>query len=177
MKFTVYTAFCALVATTAALPQDISGSGQIYVINSTDFQNASPADSIGCLNAQGGFSESDCATFTRLDTYPNTLSTSSGNCTFSDSTQPANTDSVYGSRSYSYFCREDYASSVTDSLYTINGFNYAFLCHGDRNCFYDVKTIPSDSTIAPVWEYVWGSQQTGIPEGHTQVMWYWNKNS
>lgn len=120
MKFIVYTAFCALVATTAALPQDISGSGQIYVINSTDFQNASPADSIGCLDAKGSFSESDCATFTRLDTYPNTLSSSAGNCTFRDSTQPANTDNVYGSRSYSYFCREDYEASIADILYTIN---------------------------------------------------------
>ncbi|KAI2776344.1 hypothetical protein F4815DRAFT_449396 [Daldinia loculata] len=177
MKFIVYTAFCALVATTAALPEDISGSGQIYVINSTEFQNASPADSIGCLDAKGAFSESDCATFTRLDTYPNTLSSSAGNCTFTDSTQPANTDNVYGSRSYSYFCREDYEASIADILYTINGFNYPFLCHGDANCFYDVKTIPRNKTIAPVWEYVWGSQQTGVPKGHTQVMWYWKKIS
>ncbi|KAI8957071.1 hypothetical protein F5Y11DRAFT_106035 [Daldinia sp. FL1419] len=176
MKFANYTVFCAVLATTA-LAQDISGSGQIYVINSTDFQNASPADSIGCLNARGGFSESDCATFTRLDTYPHTLSTSTGNCTFRDSTQPANTDNAYGSKSYSYFCREDYEASVTDSLYTIDGLDYSFLCHGDMNCFYDVKIIPRDETIAPVWEYVWGSQQMEIPKGHTQVMWYWKKIS
>ncbi|KAI0836708.1 hypothetical protein F5Y06DRAFT_101317 [Hypoxylon sp. FL0890] len=176
MKCTSVITLGALFAS-AALAQDFSGSGQIWVINSTDFNTASPADSIGCLDVTGALSDSDCATFTQLSVYPHSISTAAGNCSFTDSTQVANTDNVYGQQSYAYHCREDYAATVYDELYTVSGFNYPFLCHGDRNCFYDIKDLPSDTVNTPVWSYVWGSGQLSVPAGHTKVMWYWDKTS
>lgn len=118
MKFTIYTTLCAVFAT-AVVAQDFSGSGQIYVINNTDWKTATPDQSIGCLDARGSFSEDNCATFTKLGVYPNTLSTSVGNCSFTDSTQPANTDNAYGSHSYAWHCRPSFSATVTDSFYTI----------------------------------------------------------
>ncbi|KAI1140148.1 hypothetical protein F5Y05DRAFT_307916 [Hypoxylon sp. FL0543] len=175
MKCTAVMTLGALFAS-GALAQDFSGSGQILVINSTDFQTASPADSIGCLDAAGALSVSDCATFTQLADYPRSISSAAGNCSFTDSSQIANTDNVYGKQSYAYHCRE-YAATAYDELYTITGFNYPFLCHGDTNCFYDIKELPSDGAATPVWSYVWGSDQLTIPAGHTKVMWYWNKTA
>ncbi|KAI1097737.1 hypothetical protein F4804DRAFT_152365 [Jackrogersella minutella] len=176
MKCTALLTLGALFAT-AAVAQDFSGSGQIYIINSTSFGSATPSESIGCLDETGAFTVSDCATFTKLSTYPNTISTSAGNCTFLDTTQPANTDNAYGAHSYAWHCREDYEATVSDSLYTVTGLNYPFLCHGDTDCYYDVKQVPSDNSKAPVWGYVWGSQQPSVPAGHTKVMWYWNKTA
>ncbi|KAI1418391.1 hypothetical protein F5Y13DRAFT_149083 [Hypoxylon sp. FL1857] len=176
MKCTAVIALGALFAS-AAVAQDFSGSGHIYVINSTNFQTASPADSVGCLDATGALSVADCATFTRLNTYPLTLSSDAGNCTFTDSSQVANIDNVYGKQSYAYHCRADYVATVYDELYTVNGFNYPFLCHGDSNCFYDIKELPSDDATKPVWPFVWGSEQLSIPAGHTKVMWYWEKTA
>ncbi|KAI6084619.1 hypothetical protein F4821DRAFT_167027 [Hypoxylon rubiginosum] len=176
MKFTIYTTLCAVFAT-AVVAQDFSGSGQIYVINNTDWKTATPDQSIGCLDARGSFSEDNCATFTKLGVYPNTLSTSVGNCSFTDSTQPANTDNAYGSHSYAWHCRPSFSATVTDSFYTIKGLPYPFLCHGDSNCFFDVKNLPTRNVTMPAWEYIWGSKQTSIPAGHTQVMFYWQKTA
>ncbi|KAI1370506.1 hypothetical protein F4677DRAFT_350829 [Hypoxylon crocopeplum] len=175
MKCTAYTVLLAAVTAVAAVAQDFSGSGQIYVINSTNFDTATPDQAIGCLDATGAFSASNCATFTKLPNYPQTLISAAGNCSFTDPTQPANTDNKYGSRSYAFHCRPSYSSTISDSLYTVNGFKYTFLCHGDINCFYDVKTMPSRNLTTSVWEYLWGSQQESIAVGHTQVLWYWKK--
>ncbi|KAI1400589.1 hypothetical protein F4819DRAFT_460886 [Hypoxylon fuscum] len=177
MKFTAYTTICALFATVSVLAQDFSGSGQIYVLNSTSFSTATPDESIGCLDVTGAFSESNCATFTKLNAYPNTLSSSAGNCSFTDSSMPANTDSKYGSKSYAWHCRADYVATVSDSFYTVQGFNYPFLCHGDTNCYYDVKALPTEDVTTPTWEYLWGSQQQTVPAGHTQVLFLWNQTA
>ncbi|KAK6950696.1 hypothetical protein Daesc_007221 [Daldinia eschscholtzii] len=175
MKFLSYTAFGALLATTT-LAQDVSGSGQIHVVKSSNLQDALPENTIGCLNAQGLFTETDCATFTIRDPKPLTLflSSEAGSCTFQDSTQPANTDSVYGSRLHSHVCREDYETKDVDAFYTLNGLDN-FLCRGNLNCFYDVKIESGDNATSPVWEFAWGSQQRDVAEGHTMVMWYWSK--
>ncbi|KAI1205166.1 uncharacterized protein F4807DRAFT_444207 [Annulohypoxylon truncatum] len=177
MKCTSYAALGAIFAATAAVAQDFSGSGQIWIINSTSLGGATPAESIGCLDATGALSLDDCATFTKLSTYPLTVSSEAGNCTFDDSSQPANTDSVYGAHSYAWHCLDGYVATTSDQLYTINGMNYPFLCHADTDCYYDIKLLPSSDTTAPVWSYLWGSQQTSVPAGHTKVMWYWNKTS
>ncbi|KAI2463649.1 hypothetical protein F4781DRAFT_110546 [Annulohypoxylon bovei var. microspora] len=176
MKCTAYITLGALFAT-AAVAQDFSGSGQIFILNSTSLGGASPSDRIGCLDATGAFSLDDCATFTKSNTSPLSISSIVGNCTFADASQPANTDNVYGAQSYAWHCLDDYAAVTTDQLYTVNGFNYPFLCHGDTDCYYDIKQVPSGDATAPVWGYVWGSQQTSVPAGHTKVMWYWNKTS
>ncbi|KAI0106540.1 hypothetical protein F4776DRAFT_645671 [Hypoxylon sp. NC0597] len=176
MKCTAAITLGALCAS-AAVAQDITGSGHIYVINSTDFQTASPSDSIGCLDVTGAISVSDCATFTRLAVYPLSLSTAAGNCSFTDSSQVANTDNIYGQQSYAYHCRPDYVATAYDQLYTVTGFNYPFLCHNDANCFYDIKELPSEDASKPVWPFVWGSEQVSVPAGHTKVMWYWDKTA
>ncbi|KAI0386941.1 hypothetical protein F5Y04DRAFT_242660 [Hypomontagnella monticulosa] len=176
MKCSAFLTICGLLAT-AAVAQDFSGSGEIHLINSTNFDSASLDNRIGCLDARGGFSRSNCATFTRLDVYPNSLSSRVGNCSFTDASQPANTDNPYGAHSYAFHCRPDFAASISETLYTVKGFKQTYLCHGDINCFYDVKNLPDVDVTTPVWEYLWGSQQVSIPAGHTQVLWYWNKTS
>lgn len=118
MKCTAVLALGALCAS-AAVAQDITGSGHILVINSTNFQTASPSDAIGCLDVTGALTELDCATFTRLAVYPLTLSTDAGNCSFTDSSQVANTDNIYGQQSYAYHCRPDYVATAYDELYTV----------------------------------------------------------
>ncbi|KAI1466160.1 uncharacterized protein F4812DRAFT_98914 [Daldinia caldariorum] len=173
MKFLSYTSLCALLATTA-VAQLTDGKGEIHVVKSTSLKDALPANSIGCLDAKGGFTETDCATFTISDNGPNTLflSSDAGNCTFSDTTQPANTDSRYGSKAHAFVCREDYKVANVDAFYGIDGLDN-FLCRGNIDCFYDTKIV--DGAASPVWEFFWGSYQYGVPAGHTQVMWYWNK--
>ncbi|KAI2606358.1 uncharacterized protein GGS25DRAFT_533434 [Hypoxylon fragiforme] len=178
---TFYTALYVAASTSVVSAQDFSGSGEIHIINSTDFGSATPAESIGCLDVNGAFTtslDSGCATFTRLAQSPGTVSTDAGNCSFTDASQPANTDNPYGANSYAWHCRPDFAAAATDSLYTVKGFNYPFLCHGDINCYYDVKNnMISRNGTAPVWGYVWGSRQTTIPAGHSQVLWYWKQTS
>ncbi|KAI1394301.1 uncharacterized protein F4822DRAFT_387859 [Hypoxylon trugodes] len=120
MKYTAYLSLGAIFAGAVAVAQDFSGSGQVFIVNSTELSKASPDQIIGCLDATGAVSESNCGTFTKLNTYPNTLQSSVGNCTFTDSTQPANTDNAYGAHSYAWHCRPDYVATVSDSLYTIN---------------------------------------------------------
>ncbi|OTA90002.1 hypothetical protein M434DRAFT_398322 [Hypoxylon sp. CO27-5] len=176
MKCTAVTALGALFAS-AAVAQDITGSGHIYVINNTDFNTASPADGIACLDVTGALTLSDCAIFTRLPDYPRSLSTSAGNCSFTDSSQVANTDSVYGAKSYAWHCRPDYVTTNSDSLYTVTGFKYPFLCHDDANCFYDIKELPTEDATQPVWRFLWGGEQWSVPEGHTKVTWYWDKTA
>ncbi|KAI1763796.1 hypothetical protein GGR53DRAFT_344041 [Hypoxylon sp. FL1150] len=176
MKFTIYTTLCAIFAT-AAVAQDFSGSGQIYIINSTDWTTATPDQSIGCLDTGGRFSESSCATFTKLSVYPNTLSTGAGNCSFTDSTQPANTDNAYGAHSYAWHCRASFAATATDAFYSVTGLSYPFLCYGDSNCYFDVKNIPSSNVTMPAWQYIWGAKQISLPAGHTKVLFYWQKTS
>ncbi|KAI2625667.1 hypothetical protein GGR54DRAFT_509576 [Hypoxylon sp. NC1633] len=177
MRCTSYAVLCAALAAVAAVAQDFSGSGQIYVINSTDIDAATPDQAVGCLDATGSLSASNCATFTKLEAYPGTLYSSVGNCSFTDATQPANTDNAYGSRSYAWHCRSNYAATISDSLYTIVGLKYPFLCHGDINCFYDFKNMPSRNLTTSVWDYIWGSRQPAIPAGHTKVLWYWNNTA
>jgi hypothetical protein len=59
-----------------------------------------------------------CATFEFRDTYPNGISSSAGNCSFTDSSQPANTDSRYGAGSYAWSCWT-HEAVVTDQVYTV----------------------------------------------------------
>ncbi|OTA70021.1 hypothetical protein K449DRAFT_380045 [Hypoxylon sp. EC38] len=103
MKCTAITALGALFAS-AAVAQDITGSGHIY--------HRLP-------HVTGALTLSDCAIFTRLPDYPRSLSTAAGNCSFTDSSQVANTDSVYGAKSYAWHCRPDYVTTNSDSLYTV----------------------------------------------------------
>ncbi|KAI0885897.1 uncharacterized protein GGS22DRAFT_162244 [Annulohypoxylon maeteangense] len=177
MKCTSYITLGALFAAITVVAQDFSGSGQIFILNSTSLGGATPADRVGCLDSTGAVTLDNCATFTKLSSYPLTISSEVGNCTFADSSQPANTDNVYGANSYAWHCLDDYAATTSDQLYTVKGFTYPFLCHGDIDCYYDIKLIPSSDATAPVWSYVWGSRQTSVPAGHTKVMWYWNKTS
>ncbi|KAI1808898.1 hypothetical protein F4811DRAFT_548474 [Daldinia bambusicola] len=173
MKFLSCISLCALLASTT-VAEITDGTGEIRVVKSTNLKDALPENSIGCLDAKGGFTETNCATFTISDKGPNSLflSSDAGNCTFSDTTQPANTDSVYGSRAHAFICREDHTPENVDVFYDLSGLDN-FLCRGNVNCFYDTK-IASDAA-SPVWEFYWGSSERDVPPGHTMVMWYWNK--
>ncbi|OTB00845.1 hypothetical protein M426DRAFT_323958 [Hypoxylon sp. CI-4A] len=177
MKIASSISACAVFAT-AAVAQHLSGSGQIYLLNSTNLGTATMSQIIGCLDATGAFTQLNCATFNRLSDYPRTLYTSVGNCSFSDASQPANTDNAYGSKSYAWHCRPDYVATIADSAYPVaQSKDVSFLCHGDEHCFYDVKYLPSNNVTRPVWDYVWGSRQPSIPTGHTKVVWYWKKTN
>ncbi|KAK3935093.1 hypothetical protein QBC46DRAFT_424092 [Diplogelasinospora grovesii] len=169
------TSLLLLAATaTAQVTTLLKGQGEIHVLNSSSLTDASPADKIGCLDEGGMLTMGDCAVFTRLDSYPNTMSSTAGNCTFSNQNMPVNSDSVYGNNSHAWSCMSDHVGVISDQLYTVNGFKYPFLCNMDVDCFYDIKTGPSDADdYIPVWQYFWGSQQMGITPGHVQAMWLW----
>lgn len=96
----------------------LSGSGTISVLNSSSFTTATPDMAIGCIDASGRLVMDGCATFEARDTYPNGIFNSAGNCSFTDSSQPANTDSRYGANSYAWSCWT-HEAAVTDQLYTV----------------------------------------------------------
>lgn len=115
----------ALFAAAALLPglasaTVLSGSGTISVLNSSSFMTATPDMNIGCVDATGKLVMDGCATFTFRDTYPYGVSTSAGNCSFTNSSQQANTDSRYGANSYAWSCWP-HDAAVTDQIYTIVG--------------------------------------------------------
>lgn len=101
---------------------DFTGIGHIYVLQSDNWQTASPKSKVGCLNEHGKFvkdaSKKSCGVFSRLDDYPYTLSTLQGNCTFDDATQERNKDSLYGQMDYAWTCKS-YKTDIYDELYTI----------------------------------------------------------
>ena len=113
----------ALFAAAALLPglassATLSGLGTISVINSSSYMTATPDQSIGCIDASGRLVMDSCATFEFRDAYPNGIFTDAGNCSFTDASQPANTDSRYGAGSYAWSCWTHQAV-VTDQIYTI----------------------------------------------------------
>jgi len=162
---------------TTNVVKDFVGQGRILVLNSSSLMTASPQDSIGCLNSHGVLTQDDCAVFTRQDEYPHTLVTPSGSCTWANTKMPTNVDSVYGKKSHAWSCTaENDPSKTSERYYTVKGFRYPFLCNGNIDCYYDIKTAPSpdDGTPeVPVWQYFWGSQQMGITPGHLQTIWLW----
>lgn len=119
--FASITVLCAAAA--AMLPglasgATLSGLGTISVINSSSFTTATPDMSIGCIDAAGRLVMNSCATFEFRDAYPNGIFTNDGNCSFTDSSQPANTDSRYGAGSYAWSCWT-HEAVVTDQVYTV----------------------------------------------------------
>ncbi|KAF3034808.1 hypothetical protein E8E12_005525 [Didymella heteroderae] len=171
---------CAINASASITQKDFTGIGNIYVLNSSDWRTASPtADRVGCLSENGKFIAANdraaCGTFTRLDTFPYTLSTKKGNCTFNDESQERNTDSMYGKSDHAWNCNATYESNIYDQLYTIDGFSHVFLCFGDVACYYDAKKAPARNEKLSLWQFHWGSGQLGITPGHIQLLLLWNK--
>lgn len=188
----------------AVTQYDITGLGQIWVLESDDWRTGNPNQKVGCLSDSGRFinpeDDSECGTFRKLTDYPYTMHSKEGNCTFYDETKERNTDSIYGSQDHAWSCDASLYADVYDGLYTIvssssillialldcmltllapqDGFNYPFLCWGDIACFYDVKHKPKknkNKEDAPLWQYRWGSQQRGIPPGHTMIQLLWHR--
>ncbi|KAL1591868.1 hypothetical protein SLS59_009995 [Nothophoma quercina] len=168
------------LASAGITQKDFTGTGNIYVLNSSDWRTASPTeDKIGCLSESGKLITSRktkaCGTFTRMDVFPYTLSTSKGNCTFDDQSQERNTDSKYGQNDHAWNCNATFQSDIYDQLYTIDGFPYIFLCFGDVACYYDAKHAPAKNESLSLWQYHWGSEQLGITPGHIQLLLMWKK--
>ncbi|KAF2267594.1 hypothetical protein CC78DRAFT_576971 [Lojkania enalia] len=169
----------ALHAQAAVTQEDFSGTGHIFVLNSSDWKTATPNSKVGCLDNDGAFilerNLSECGTFVRLRDYPWTLSSTQGNCTFDNDKTEKNTDSYYGSQDHAWSCIPHYSAIIYDELYTIDGFPYPFLCSGDINCYYDAKKIPAHGEKASLWPFRWGSQQWGITPGHVMLQLMWQK--
>lgn len=120
----LYLVLLVLSANASITQKDFTGIGNIFVLNSSDWRTASPtADKVGCLSKDGKFiaanDKTACGTFARRDTFPYTLSTKEGSCTFNDESQERNTDSMYGKSDYAWNCNATYESDVYDQLYTI----------------------------------------------------------
>lgn len=116
---------------TAASAQSITGSGTISVIVGGTFSEANPANStVGCVNALGKVTLDDCATFTVDSKYH--MSSSEGICSFYNSSQPANTDAVYGSSVHAFYCWEHTAVSTDVQFYTIVSLYIPFSHHHDQ---------------------------------------------
>lgn len=129
----IFVHFVLALRTTASITQkDFTGIGNIYVLNSSDWRNASPTnDKVGCLNEDGKLVSANnkeaCGTFTRGGAFPYTLSTKKGNCTFNDESQERNTDSKYGALDHAWNCNATYVSDIYDQLYTIVSSNRLYL--------------------------------------------------
>jgi hypothetical protein len=124
----------ATAASAGITNADFAGSGNIAVLAGDDWREASPTkDKVGCLNSHGKLIKDDgkeaCGVFTRLNTYPYTLSTKEGNCTFADQSQEKNTDSYYGANDHAFNCNPTYESVIYDQLYTI----VSSFCHNVLN--------------------------------------------
>lgn len=186
----------ALCSHAGITQKDFTGLGNIYVLESENWSTASPTeDRIGCLSEQGKLiptkGKAPCGVFTRKESYPYTLSTKKGNCTFNDESQERNTDSVYGRMDFALNCNATYESVIYDQFYTIvsadyqfpelfltyiqDGFPQVFLCFGDVACYYDAKKAPARNEKLPLWQFRWGSQQMGITPGHVMMLLMWDK--
>ena len=86
-----------------------AGQGYIHVVNATEWSKVDLANRLGCMSETGAFTLDDCGVFTKSDDNPG-LTSRLGNCSWSDDTQPANVDAVYGQRNYAWVCREGVAS-------------------------------------------------------------------
>lgn len=89
-----------------------NGLGHIIVLNSSDITTANPKNRIGCMDETGALTLSDCAVFTKGSSG---LTSSLGNCTFHDNSQPYNADSAYGQVSTAWHCG---AESIQDLYYS-----------------------------------------------------------
>jgi len=97
-----------------ALAAGFTGQGYIHVLQGAP-ESAVPSDKIGCMSASGALTLSDCGVFTRVE--PSGISSPLGNCTFQDTTQPLNTDSLYGKGSHAWSCATGVDTSI-DRFYT-----------------------------------------------------------
>ena len=118
-----------------------NGLGHIFVLNATSYSDASISDTIGCLSDTGyvvstfsGFvsesesqSKSNCAVFSTITSYPKTINSRIGGCSFGNRAMPTNEDSRYGARQHAWSCNED-AGMVPEGerYYTI--VSLVFLC-------------------------------------------------
>ncbi|KAK1912573.1 hypothetical protein P3342_010176 [Pyrenophora teres f. teres] len=179
------TLFLVLVAaltlsTNASVQQtDFSGIGHIRVLASDDWQTATPKSGVGCLDVHGKLvpdsgSGEECGVFERMPSFPYTLSTKMGNCTFENEKAEKNTDSRYGKGDLAWSCG-DRKTDIYDQLYTITGFPYIFLCSGDIACYYDAKRAPRPNEALSLWQFHWGADQMGITPGHVQLQLMWDK--
>ena len=113
----------ALVAQASITQADFTGTGNIFVLNSSDWRTATPDSTVGCLDDSGTFlnykDKSECGTFTRISDYPYTLSSKEGNCTFTNQNTPKNMDSYYGKSDHAWSCDPSYVANIYDELYTI----------------------------------------------------------
>ena len=121
---TILVAVAATFAHAAQLQNNNAGSftrqGHIVVLNASSVVNVSPsAQRVGCMNAAGSLTQTDCAVFTRTDTAPYILSTSQGNCSFLDQNMPANTDSAYGKNYHAFHCWPGAPNQLIDQVYTL----------------------------------------------------------
>ncbi|KAK3312978.1 hypothetical protein B0H66DRAFT_595459 [Apodospora peruviana] len=169
--------------------QQFVGKGKIAAVAGSFFDSDDAlidSQKVGCLNAAGVLTLDDCAVFSRSDSYPNTLSTSAGDCTFHNTRMPLNTDSFYGQTSHAWYCgelddahRENLAelkdpAAPQETYYTVEGFTKPYLCTGEFGCYFDVKKAPTSNEDAiPVWQYFWGGSQMGITPGHLRIVWLW----
>jgi hypothetical protein len=99
------------------------GNGIIHVLQTANEKWADPNNKVGCLTATGRFIKPqkidvDCGLYTIKG---GKLSTSAGNCTFYNPTQPENTDSAYGGLGdYAWSCAsgQDNGLAVDDNFYS-----------------------------------------------------------
>lgn len=100
----------------------IAGTGIINVLVDTssdiNLSTATPALTVGCLNAAGKVVLNDCASFTGA-AY--SASTTEGDCSFKNPVAPVNSDAVYGSTVHALTC-SDATTSASVSFYTVVSF-------------------------------------------------------
>ncbi|PSR88569.1 hypothetical protein BD289DRAFT_482069 [Coniella lustricola] len=161
--------------TSAGIFQVLVGSGG-DVDATTSYTTTTPDDSVGCLNALGQLTLSDCAIFAPVDTYY--VETSAGVCSFKNTSQPANTDDIYGASVYALTCWEHTPTTSDIEFYTIQGTDYDFLGTGDADLYYDIPALPSSSSdVIDFWYFVWGGEETGVPAGHYKALLLWVPSS
>ncbi|KAJ4386473.1 hypothetical protein N0V93_009370 [Gnomoniopsis smithogilvyi] len=190
LAFTTLSLALGLVPTAFAAPTSlaartttsgtITGSGTIQVVANTtshsiSWSAGSPSQSVACLNAVGQVVLDDCAVFTAEGNH---VSTSAGVCSFQNTSQPTNTDDVYGENVHAFLCWDHEASSKDVQFYTVGGMQYNFLGQGDANLYYDVPSLPiTPSDAIDFWYFVWGGEQTSVPQGHYQALLLWEPTS
>ncbi|KAJ4369658.1 hypothetical protein N0V83_005420 [Neocucurbitaria cava] len=160
---TLLTLSSLLLSTHAGILQkDFTGTGHIYVLQSSDWPTASPKQKVGCLSDAGRFVKDDsqdaCGVFSRLDDFPRRIRIV-----------------IMGKGDNAWSCVQGHQSDIYDELYTIDGFPYVFLCFGDVACYYDAKHTPDSNEALSLWQFRWGSEQRGITPGHVQLQLLWKK--
>jgi hypothetical protein len=109
----------SLLSLAASITLAQADIGEIWVVQGSDVQKATPSSRIGCLNADGRFVDSDCGTFSFTGNSVDPLTSPHGKCSFFDTTSEEGRGDAFQLRALK--CGPGPRSNEGDTFYSFVG--------------------------------------------------------